>query len=277
MRSDPLVRPVAKRSGILLAILAVAGCAPALRQPPAIHEVAAQGRTGSPEEVDGLLARAEELFSRRDLQAARQAAEVFLDAAAADPERIEGLVGAARAEVWLTEHDLEPASRGRAAMEAVRAAQWCERIAAASAVCAYWLGAALGVQARERPSTVVSALPKIKEAFERAARGAPTLEEAGPDRALALFYLRAPGWPGGPGDPELGLEHARKAVALSPEYPPNLLALAEALLATGDSAGARRAIATALELARRGAPAGDPDAPDWRREAERLRGELPAE
>jgi tetratricopeptide (TPR) repeat protein len=277
MRGDSLVRPVAKRSGLLLAVLAIAGCAPALRQPPAIYEMAAQRGTRSPEEVADLLARAEELFSRRDLKAARQAMEVFLDAAAADPAKIEGLVGAARAGVWLTEHDPNPASRVRAAIEAVGAAQWCERIAPASAVCAYWLGAALGVQARERPSTVVSALPKIREAFERAARGAPTLEEGGPDRALALFYLRAPGWPSGPGDPELGLEHARKAVALSPEYPPNLLALAEALRAAGDLAGARRAIETALEMARRGATPRDPDAPEWIREAERLQGELPAE
>jgi hypothetical protein len=271
------VHLLAKRSGLLLAVLMVAGCVPALRQPPAIHEMAAQRRTRSPEEVAGLLTRAEELFSRRDLEATRQAAEVFLDAAAADTARTEGLIGAARAGVWLTEHDPDPASRARAAMEAVHAAQWCERIAPASPVCAYWLGAALGVQAREWPSTMVSALPKIREAFERAARGAPTLEEAGPDRALALFYLRAPGWPGGPGDPELGLEHARKAVALSPEYPPNLLALAEALGATGDPAGARRVLASALGITRRGAPSGDPDAQEWIREAERLQGVLPVE
>jgi hypothetical protein len=278
MRGDSLVRPVAKRRGLLfLAVLAIAGCAPALRQPPPIHEMAAQRRTRSPEEVAGLLARAEELFSRRDLEAARQAVAVFLDAAAADTTRTEGLIGAARAGIWLTQRDPDPASRVRAATEAVGAAQWCERIAPASAVCVYWLGAALGVQARERPSTGVSALPKIREAFERAARGAPTLEEGGPDRALALFYLRAPGWPGGPGDPELGLEHARKAVALSPEYPPNLLVLAEALRADGDPAGTRRAIETALEMARRGATPRDPDAPEWIREAERLQGELPAE
>jgi tetratricopeptide (TPR) repeat protein len=123
----------------------------------------------------------------------------------------------------------------------------------------------------------VSALQRIREAFERAAGGDPTLEEAGPDRALALFYLRAPGWPSGPGDPELGLAHARKAIAVRPDYPPNLLALAEALLVAGDPAGARRALETALEMARRGAASGDPDAPEWTREAERLQAELPAE
>jgi hypothetical protein len=234
-------------------------------------------RTRSPEEVAGLLARAEERLTRRELEAVREAVESFLDAAAADTTRIEGLIGAARAGVWLTQHDPNPASRERAATEAVYSAQWCGRIAPGSAVCAYWLGAALGVRARERPSTGVSVLPRIREAFERAAGGEPRLEAAGPDRALSLFYLRAPGWPTGPGDPELGLTHARKAVALYPEYPPNLLALAEALLATGDSAGARRALETALDTARRGAVSGDPDAPEWRLEAERLQRQLPAE
>jgi hypothetical protein len=227
--------------------------------------------------VAGLLARAEERFSRRDLEAAREAGELFLEAAAANTTRIEGLIGAARAGVWLTQHDPNPASRERAAMQAVYAAQWCGRIAPGSAGCAYWLGAALGVQARERPSTGVSALRSIREAFERAADGEPTLEEAGPDRALALFYLRAPEWPGGPGDPELGLEHARRAVALSPGYPPNLLALAEALWAGADPAGARRALETALEMARQRAACKDPDAQEWIREAERLQGELPPE
>lgn len=258
-------------------VLAIVGCAPALPQPPPIREMAKGTRTRSPEEVAGLLARAEERFARRDLDAVREAVESFLDAAAADTTRVEGLIGAARAGVWLTQHDPNPASRERAATEAVYAAQWCERIAPGSAVCAYWLGAALGVQARERPSTGVSVLPRIREAFERAAGGEPRLEAAGPDRALSLFYLRAPGWPTGPGDPELGLTHARKAAALYPEYPPNLLALAEALLATGDPAGARRALETALDTARRGAVSGDPDAPEWRLEAERLQRQLPAE
>jgi len=272
------MRSVTKRIGrLLLVVLAVAGCAPVLRQPPPIHEMTKRGRTGSPEEVAGLLARAEELFSRRDLGAVREAAEIFLAAAAADSTRTEGLIGAAQADVWLTEHDSDPSSREGAATQAVQAAQWCERIAPRSAVCAYWLGAALGVQARERPLTGISALPMIREAFERAARDAPTLYEAGPDRALALYYLRAPGWPSGPGDPELGLEHARKAVALSPEYPPNLLALAEALRVTGNPAGAQRAIEAALGSAQRAAASRDPDAEAWIREGERLRGELSVE
>src|SRR5262249_38588973 len=79
----------------------------------------------------------------------------------------------------------------------------------------------------------LSALPEIEAAFKRAASRAPDLEGAGADRALALLYLRAPGWPAGPGDPDLGLEHAKKAVAARADLPPHQLALAEAPAATG--------------------------------------------
>src|SRR2546430_12208057 len=58
---------------------------------------------------------------------------------------------------------------------------------------------------------------------------------SGPARVQALVLIRAPGWPLGPGDAEAGLAAARRAVALPPLYPPNLLALAEAVAETGDS------------------------------------------
>jgi len=70
----------------------------------------------------------------------------------------------------------------------------------------------------------------------------------------------------GPGDAEAGLAAARRAVALRALYPPNLLALAEALAKTGDSRGARenylRARDAALAL-----PAA-PDRDEWLREAD---------
>ncbi|HXI04602.1 MAG TPA: hypothetical protein VNI57_15615, partial [Candidatus Saccharimonadales bacterium] len=109
----------------------------------------------------------------------------------------------------------------------------------------------------------------IVDAFRQAASIDPNLEDAGPDRALALLYVRAPGWPTGPGDPDLGLEHARKAVSLEPDYPPNQLALAEALGATGDAEGARAAASRAMDLARAREAQGEPDAPEWIDEAKK--------
>jgi Flp pilus assembly protein TadD len=63
---------------------------------------------------------------------------------------------------------------------------------------------------------------------------------------------------------------ARAAAALAPDHPPNQSALGEALLANDRSDEGRAALGRALDLARARAAAGDPDAPDWIREAERL-------
>lgn len=277
MRFDPW-RVVAGSAALLLFGMAPAGCVSALKEPRPLPEIA--GATPAPEggstpiDVEALIAQAGALFEKRGTDAAgvenvRAAARTWLRAAAAPGAGIESLVAAARAEVWLTDHETDPGRREAAARAAVEAAQWCGRTAPSGPACDYWLGAALGVQARERPATGLSALPRIEAAFRRARDARPDLDEAGPDRALALLYLRAPGWPTGPGDPDLGLEHARQAVALRPDYPPNILALGEALAAHGDSAVSRDAFRRALSLARDRAAKGDRDAPEWVEEAEK--------
>jgi tetratricopeptide (TPR) repeat protein len=260
-------RRAASLLGLLLGAVLLPSCATALRQARPLAAIAG-GVTATPAEVDGLLRRAAELKRQRSVQSMRQAAVVALQAAAADPARDDAILAAVRARVWLADHEASGADRVGAATGAVEIAQWCGRdLTPPPPACAYWLGAALGVQARERPSTGLSALPRIEAAFKEAAAADPTLEEGGPDRALALLYVRAPGWPSGPGDPDLGLQHARQAVALRPDYPPNQLALGEALEATGDAAGARSAYGLALDLARAAAARSDPDALEWVREA----------
>ena len=262
---------------VACACSAIPGCARALREPPPLRDLgvgeggSAPSRDSSPAgpaEVDSLLKRAAGLYAARDLLEVKEAARVFLEAARADATSVEGLVGAVRAHVWLVDHETDQLARRDAATSAVQSAQWCGRIEPDNPACAYWLGAALGVQARERRSTGLDALPLIEQAFKKAADTAPSLEEGGPDRALALLYLRAPGWPTGPGDPDLGLTHARKAVQLSPAYPPNQLALAEALKATGDIEESARTYQRALDLSRSRATARDPDASEWIEEAE---------
>jgi hypothetical protein len=166
----------------------------------------------------------------------------------------------------------EPSASRRAALseEAVAAGQRCELAAPASPVCEYALAVALGLQARERPSTVREGLAQMAARLRRAAAAAPGLDRAGPDRVLALLLLRAPGWPVGPGDPEQGLAAAQRAAARFPDHAPNQLALAEALLANGEAAAGRDAARRALALAEAAEEAGDPDASGWRREAGRL-------
>jgi len=244
-------------------------CAHALKEPPPLASLGAgQPESAAPKDIDSLLRRAEFLYAKRALAEAREAAALFLQAARADTSRVEGLVGAVEAQVWLADHEPEAVAREKAASEAVYAAQWCQRIDSASAACDYWLGAALGVQARERRATALDALPLIEAAFQRAAERNPSLEDGGPHRALALLYARAPGWPTGPGDPDRALEEARKAVELSPTYPPNQLALGETLRLTGSEGEAHEAFSRALELATARQAAHDPDASEWTQEAQ---------
>jgi hypothetical protein len=91
-------------------------------------------------------------------------------------------------------------------------------------------------------------------------------DRAGPARVRALVLLRAPGWPLGPGDADSGLESARRAVMLQPDYPPNLLTLAEALAKTGDAPGAKETYTRARKAAEASTPTADRD--DWLREAD---------
>ena len=255
------------------ALASFTGCAHALKEPPPLAEVLGGARGHGPGDVDGLIAKGDALFAERTLPPARAALEDYTAAAAADPERREGLVKSIATWVWLTDHEPESVARVEAAARAVQAGQWCGSRWPEDAACDYWLGAALGVQARERPSTGLSALPEIEGAFKKAAARAPLMEGAGPDRALALLFLRAPGWPTGPGDPDLGLQHARRAVELAPDRPDNQLTLGEALAAKGDADGSRSAYRRALTLAQGIHGAGEAEAREWIEAATKALGE----
>jgi hypothetical protein len=250
-------------------ITALTSCRSALREPPSLHELSCGAPATSPEQVDELIAHAADGYDRRTQDGVARAAELWTRAAAGAPDRVEPLIEAVRARIWLCDHADDEATRRHEVVAAVQTAQWCPRRAPEDPRCEYWLGVALGVQARERRSTALDALPKIFELLQSAAEGDPMIEQGGPDRALALAYVRAPGWPTGPGDADLGLEHAQRAVELSPDYPPNQLALGEALAAVEDTTGSREAYEAGLALARTMERDGDPDAGAWVATAEK--------
>ena len=186
------------------------------------------------------------------------------------PEDAPGLEAQSRAATKKAQHEPSADVRRALAEEAIEAGQRCQQAAPTSPACEYALALALGVQARERPTTATQGLPLMVQLLQKANQQDPQLDNAGPARVLSLVLMRAPTWPLGPGDADGALKAARQAVALFPDYAPNQLALSEALLVTGDEAGSRLAATLALELARKATAAGEADAADWERDAEGL-------
>jgi hypothetical protein len=166
-----------------------------------------------------------------------------------------------------SEHETAAAARSRLAEEAVSEAEACLAEEPQAAACLYGHALALGLEARAHPVHAGEQLKRMLAELEAAEAADPGYDEAGPARVRALVLIRAPGWPLGPGDPAAGVVAARRAVSLRPEYPPNLLALAEALAKNGDAPGSRDAYQRAHEQALQ-LPA-TADRGEWLREADR--------
>ncbi len=156
--------------------------------------------------------------------------------------------------------------REQLAADATRHAEACLQLDPKAAACLYSKAIALGLEARAHPLRANELLKSMLESLDAAQAADPQYDKAGPERVTALVLIRAPGWPLGPGDPDAGLNAARRAVQLQPQYPPNLLALAEALSKTGDAAGAHENYQRARDLAQ-AAPAG-PEHDDWLKQAD---------
>ncbi len=210
--------------------------------------------------ADDALRDAESAFAGRpDVAAVKDALRLFQLAAAADASRTEGPTGVVRVAAWLAESGPKR-ERAAHADEAVVAATQCQQRAPGSAPCDYWQAVALGVSAREHVLTALGELPRIITLLKKADAAAPTLDDAGPARVLALLLVRAPGWPTGPGNPDDALVEAQKAVSRAPNHPLNQLTLGECLAATGDTDGAKTAYQRAIELAKQ---RGDADGAAW--------------
>lgn len=183
-----------------------------------------------------------------------------------EPSSAAALIAAIKAAAARSDHEPDGKIRGELAADASRDAQACLSREPQSAACLYGQAVALGLEARAHPAHAGEHLSAMLDNLARAEAADPNYDEAGPARVRALVLIRAPGWPLGPGDTEAGLVAARRAVALRPLYPPNVLALAEALTKSGDSGGASENYARAHDAALALPDAADRD--EWLREAD---------
>jgi len=255
-------------------VVLATGCASALREPPPVADLGGRPEVAARAGGDGasLLEHADSVLAQApDTAAVERARDLYLRAMTTEEAPVEAFLGGARATAWLVEHEPDARRREQLAISGVEIGQWCGRRFPTEPACRYRLALAVGQQARERPTTAVDGLKVMVALLEALVEEAPDLDSAGPDRVLALVLLRAPGWPTGPGDPEVGLEHARAAVKRQPDFPPNQLVLGEALLDNGDRDGGRAALERGRALADERAARGSAEAAEWAAEArERL-------
>jgi hypothetical protein len=183
---------------------------------------------------------------------------------------VEQLAAAVAADARRSDIESDSAIRNQLAADALLNAQACLERAPQEAACLYYQAIALGLKARAHPLQANETLKSMLEALGAAEAADPGYDQAGPARVKALVLIKAPAWPLGPGDAEAGLASARRAAALRPQYPPNVLALAEALGKSGDTHGAQVAYGHARELIQVLPPSRDRD--DWLREADQALG-----
>ncbi len=189
------------------------------------------------------------------------------------PHSVEGLAAAIAADARRSETQADSKVREQLSADAGRDAEACLTRAPEAAACLYYHAVALGLEARVHPLHAAPLLKTMLDSLAAAEAADPSYDHAGAARVRALVLLKAPSWPLGPGDPDAGLMAARRAVEIEASYPPNELALAEALSKTGDAGGARRAYALARQLAEAAASA---DRDEWLRQADQgLRATMP--
>ena len=185
---------------------------------------------------------------------------------AAGSGSVEQYAAAIKANSQRSDHESDAKVRADLATQSSSAADACLTLDRQAAACQYGKAVATGMEARAHPTRAVGLLSSMLQNLGNADASDPNYDEAGPSRVRALVLIRAPGWPVGPGDTDAGLAAARRAVSLQPDYPPNVLALAEALSKTGDEKGARESYAHARDLAQSLPPGADRD--DWLRDAQ---------
>lgn len=179
---------------------------------------------------------------------------------------VEQLAAAVAADARRSDVELDSKIRDQLATDAIQYAQACLERAPQAAACLYYDGVALGLKARAHPLQANEALKSMLDRLSSAEVADPVYDNAGPARVKALVLIKAPAWPLGPGDPDAGLAAARRAVALRPDYPPNVLALAEAMAKTSDTRGAVDTYRRARDLIQALPPSQDRD--DWLHQAD---------
>ena len=135
----------------------------------------------------------------------------------------------------------------------------------------YYLALCLGYVAWSTNVGAFDILPEIASAGKTAASIDERYDYAGSQRLLGMLYLRAPGWPTSIGDPDEAQARLQRAIVLAPDYMPNHLFYAEALLSNEKRSEALHEVDVALSLPAPTDPVLLRQLPQWRADADALK------
>jgi hypothetical protein len=112
-----------------------------------------------------------------------------------------------------------------------------------SAAAHYYLAMNLGQLARADRIHGLKYVDRMEIEFQAANHLDPHFNFAAPDRSLGQLYRDAPNWPVSIGSRDKARDCLEKAATLAPDYPGNLLTLAESYHQWGDDAAATKELA----------------------------------
>ena len=229
-----------------LALLLLAGC-------ESVRDIgvapASPAAALSPAEAQKLFSTGQALYARqpRTLPQVTAAAQQLAEAAAILPN--DYAIQWAAAEAWEFVADNEPrhAERIAAAKRGITLARLARELQPDRVEGHYWYALNVGLLADADRAYGLKAVTEMELALRRAMELDERYDYAGPVRVLGVLLLRAPAPPVSIGSARKGLRLLQHAVELFPDYPENMLYLAEAFRDNKRNAEARELLQKVID------------------------------
>ena len=174
-------------------------------------------------------ARALSVEQPRTLVRMNQAAQMLEQVARSLPEDYDVCWEAAEAWTFIAENETNGPVRINAAKHGITLARQARELQPDRVEGHYWYAIAVGLLADADRTFGLKAVGEMEPALRRAIEVDERYDYGGPVRVLGVLFLRTPPPPVSIGSSRKGLRWMQRAMELFPEYPENLLYLAEAL------------------------------------------------
>ncbi len=219
-----------------------------------------------------LVQQADQLYAQRaDLAKAKQAADLYEQALAADPKNEEAAWKAARVIYWIGRNTKGDEAKVKVFERGIADAEKAVAINPKSLGGHFWLGVSYGLYGSAKGVTKsLSLINPIKEEMAAVIEQDPKYEAGGPYRVLGRLYFKVPGIFGGSNSD--AIENLKTAIKYGPTRWLNQLYLAEAYIDEGEDDKAKALLAKVIKGP---APQGlEPEYAMWKANAEKLMKEV---